>query len=168
MPGKPYIISVDDGVDTVYMDPDTQKDAAPQRVQIWDYDPVNPKYSKQVAQTMQWHFDYNKESLYYSIRLGPSKQNALAYKNATGNYDGLLWILKYDPLDKTQHWYITRLPDSAVCDTYVISSATDPQYGLIRQYKDKTDTFVKVKRMWGGHTPIFGWYIVPAPDDLLQ
>jgi hypothetical protein len=161
-----FIISVDSGVNSVYMDPDNQNDAAPQYVQIWNFDPVmNP--NKQIAETMQWYINYNENDDDYNILLGPSKQNALAYKNYNGNYDQHLWILKYNPDDRTQRWHFTHINiNSATDNTYVISSAENSNYGLIRQVDVATDTYVMVQRMWGGPTPIFAWYITPTPSDL--
>jgi hypothetical protein len=164
--GNPFIISVDSGVNTVYLDPDNQVDQAPQLVQVWHEDPIKDN-RRDLAKVLQWHIHRNGDDDTYTIRLNPSQENALAYKNNDGNYDGRLWILKYNANSKSQHWHITPI-NSAVDNTYVISSAENPNYGIIREVDVTTDTYVNVQRMWGGHTPIFAWYIMPAPSDLTK
>ena len=86
---------------------------------------MNP--NKQVAETMQWYINYNKNDDDYTIFLGSSKRNALAYKNNNGNYDQHLWILKYNPSDRTQRWLFTHIKiNSATDNTYVISPPKTP------------------------------------------
>lgn len=164
--GNTFIISVDSGVNTVYMDPDGQVDQAPQLVQVWHEDPLKDN-RKDLAKVLQWWIYFNSDDDTYTIRLNPSQQNALSYKNNTGNYDGRLWILKHDPASKSQRWLITPIASTAG-NAYVISSAENPNYGIIREVDVTTDCYVNVQRMWGGHTPIFSWYITPTPSDLVQ
>lgn len=164
--GNTFIISVDSGVNTVYLDPDNQVDQAPQLVQIWHEDPLMDKRSD-FAKVLQWHITRNSNDNTYTIRLNPSQANALSWKNNSGNYDGRLWILQYNANNVSQHWLITPI-SSTVDNAYVISSAENQNYGIIREVDVTTDCYVNVQRMWGGHTPIFAWYIIPTPSDLIQ
>jgi hypothetical protein len=161
-----FIIAVDSGVNTVYLDPDNQTDSAPQLVQIWNEDPV-AESRPDLAKVLQWHIHRDSNDDTYTIRLNPSQDNALAYTNKDGRYDGYLWILGYNPNSRSQRWHITPV-SSAVNNSYVISSAENPNYGIIRQDDVTTDTYVRIRRMWGGPTPIFAWYITPVPSDLKE
>ena len=85
--GNTFIISVDSGVNTVYMDPDGQVDQAPQLVQVWHEDPLKDN-RRDLAKVLQWWIYFNGDDDTYTIRLNPSQQNALSYKDNAGNYDG--------------------------------------------------------------------------------
>jgi hypothetical protein len=76
-----------------------------------------------------------------------------------------LWILEHNTQNKSQRWHFTRIP-SVADNAYVISPAENPEYGLIRYVDPTIDTHVMVRRMWGGPTPIFAWYIKSVPSDL--
>ncbi|MBV8992658.1 MAG: RICIN domain-containing protein, partial [Pseudonocardiales bacterium] len=151
--GNPFIIAAEtlNASYTVYLSPDNQE-AKNDYVQIWAEDPTtrasNDTGWVRNAKTMQWNIDRNDDNT-YTIRCN-SSQYALSLRNKDGNIegDGRVWLLEHNDSSKSQRWHITHIPGTAD-NSYVISSADNPSFGLIRADRNALDCYVLVRRMWG-------------------
>ncbi|WP_151484368.1 hypothetical protein [Streptomyces albicerus] len=152
---QPYIIAVENSLQSNYLRPDNLDDNTGQLVQIWNKDVIREVH-KAAGETMQWHLVRHDNST-YSLLSNP-QHNAL-----TLDTDGEV-RLRARTNSSNQRWLLTPVP-GLTGNTYVIRPFDQPEYALIRE-NDSHDTYVKPKRMWGGLDGLFAWHVTPAPEDM--